>query len=110
MKNWPELMINGIALYLLGKEAVDTTAANNVWKTLYEAKVAELASVKEEITMAREHVVQMHNELVSLMASVRGQEEQYTGLYCSHVELIEMARKAGLDVSAYADVGDDSES
>lgn len=99
MKNLPELLISGITLYFLGKEAVDSSTASSKWKDHYAAKVAELAELKAEILTARQAVCELHNSTMDLLGQVQEQEKELIAASRSYSKLVDQIESFGFRVS-----------
>lgn len=98
MKNLPELLVNGITFFLLGKEVIDSTTSNNIWKNLYDVKCAELSDIKEEILTARSTVVDGHNCMMALMQQVQNQEKELCNISKAYYQLVDQVESLGLRV------------
>lgn len=99
MRNIVENVINGAAIYLMGRDIIESTSANNVWKNLYEAKSEEVVNLKNEMLQSKSLLIENHNAIMSLMQQNQAQEEENYGLKLALRRLSDEVEALGLQVS-----------
>lgn len=99
LKKLPELLINGVSIYLIGKELVDNSTAQNNWKDLCAQKEGELAALKDEARQAREEIRALHLQFLEIMAQIREIETDRTNFYRQYLQLVEQIEELGYVVT-----------
>jgi len=91
----PELLINGVSLYLLGKELTDNSRTNDQWQSMCMAKEQELMNIKQENREAREEVRALHLQFLEIMGQIRDVESERTEIYRTYLRLVEQVEEVG---------------
>lgn len=99
MRNIVENVINGAAIYLMGRDIIESNSANNVWKNLYEAKSEEVTNLKNEMLQSKYLLIENHNAIMSFMQQNQAQEEENYGLKLALRRLSDEVEALGLQVS-----------
>jgi len=99
LKRLPELLINGVSLYLIGKELTDNSKNSEQWQAMCMAKEQELLNLKAENKEGREEVRALHLQFLELMGQVREVEAERTEIYRMFLRVVEQVEEMGFLVN-----------